>query len=170
MIRHMRLSASSPVRNCTSGDLFISWPRIVHIRLSRQVDPSSGTYIRKTRYQLVYESHIRTPRFTIGIVHPEGCTSACPGSHTTGHLALLSELYIRKVVRQLIQDETYQVAFSGMLYHRVEHPAVWRSLFWWCLRGLCKRAVQRMHRKQLSSSYLCLKVGFVYLDWLPGTS
>lgn len=139
MIRHMRMSASSLVRNCTSGKLFISWPRIVYIKLPCQVDPSSGTYIRKTRYQLIY-------------------------NRTSERLALLSELYIRRVVHQLIKDQTHQVAFSGMLYHRVEHLAVWRSLFWWCLRGLCKRAVQRMHRKQLSSFYLCLKVDFEFLS------
>ena len=143
MVRHMRMSASSLIRNYTSGKLLISWPRIVHIRLPRQVDPSSGAYIWKTRYRLMYvQSHIRTPRFTIGIVHPEGCTSACPGSHTSGHLALLS---IRRAVHQLIKDQ--KLAFLEMLYHRVEYPAVWRSLFWWCLRGLCKKAVQRMHRK-----------------------
>ena len=50
MIRHIRRSASSPVQNCISGELFISWPRILHIRFPRQVDPSSGTCIRKTRY------------------------------------------------------------------------------------------------------------------------
>ena len=86
----MRLSASSPFRNCTSGDLFINWPRIVHIRLPRQLDPSSGTYIQKTRYQLVYD-------------------------RTSRQLALLSGSYIRKVVHQPVQDHTHQ---DASLYHR----------------------------------------------------
>ena len=85
IIRHMRLSASSLVQNCTAGELFISWPRMVHIRLPRQADPSSETYIRKTRYQLVYD-------------------------RTSWRLALLSESHIRKVVHQLVQDQTDQNA------------------------------------------------------------
>ncbi len=120
MIRHMKMSASSLVRNCTSGKLFISWPRIVHIRLPRQVDPSLGNFIRMAKYQLIYD-------------------------RTLGRLALLSGSYIRKVVPQLIQDHTHQGTshcyrhctsggfyisssgirtFSGMLYHRIEYPAV----------------------------------------------
>ena len=90
MIRHMRLSVSSPIRNYTSGKVFISWPRIVHIRLPRQVDPSSGTYIRKTRYQLIYD-------------------------RISGGLDLLSGSYIRKVLPQLVQDHTHQ---DASLYYR----------------------------------------------------
>lgn len=29
---------------------------------------------------------------------------------------------------QLIKDEKHQITFSGMLYHRVEHLAVWQCL------------------------------------------
>ena len=106
MIRHLRMYASSPVRNCSSGKLFISCPRIVHIRLPRQVGPSSGTYIRKTRYQLIYD-------------------------RTSGRLAPLSGSYIRKVVHQLVQDHThrdtshyYRNCTSGGLYtssSRIRH-------------------------------------------------
>lgn len=35
------------------------------------------------------------------------CTSACPGSHTSGRLGLISSLYTRTVTNQLVQDETW---------------------------------------------------------------
>lgn len=77
-----------------SGELYVSWPKIVHIRLSRQVDPlSGGTYIRKTRSQLVYD-------------------------RTSGHFALPLASYIRKVVDRLVQ---HQVASSELNIRRIVH-------------------------------------------------
>ena len=124
MIRQMKMSALSPVRNCTSGKLFISWPKIVHIRLPRQVDSSLGAYIQMARYQLIYNRKL-------------------------GRLAFLLGFYIWKVIPQLIQDYTHQdashhyrhrtlrelyinssrikcirLSFSGMLYHRFKYLAV----------------------------------------------
>lgn len=118
------LSVSLLVRNCTSGYLFISWPRIIYIRLFYQIDLLLGTYIQKTRYQSVYKLHIKTSCFTIRIVYSESCISACSGSCTIENLALFLELYIRKVVCQLIQDKMYQVSFSGMINYQIEYPAI----------------------------------------------
>ena len=130
---------------------FISWPEL-HIREAmHQLGRDHTHQVAASIWSI------------IGIVHPEGCTSARPRSYTSSRLALLPELCIRMVVHQLIKDGSHQLAFSGMIYHRFVHPAVWCSLFRWCLRGLYKRAVQQMHRKQLSSFHLCLKVDFEFL-------
>ena len=110
MIRQMRLFASSPVRNCTSGKLSISWPglyildcpvRLIHHRelTSKRLDVSWSTiahedasiYHRDRTSGKLYISlsriiHIRTPCTTIRIVHPEGFTSAHQGRDASGCL------------------------------------------------------------------------------------
>ena len=71
----------------TSGEPYISWSRILHIR---------------------------TPHSTIRIVHPGGGRS---GWRISDRVALLSELYIRRIVHQPAKDGTHQVALLGMLHH-----------------------------------------------------
>lgn len=72
MIRHTMLSSLSPIRNRTSGKLCISLVGIVY---------TSGRL-----YTACPESHIRPPCTIIGIVHPEGFTSAHQKSKASGCL------------------------------------------------------------------------------------
>lgn len=98
MIQHLRISVLSLVRNYSSKKPFISYLKIIHIRLFYQIGPSLGTYIRKTRYQLIYDN-------------------------TSQRLTSPSGSYIWKAVHQLVQHHThwntshyYQNCTSGELY------------------------------------------------------
>ena len=109
-------------------------------------------------------AQVRTPCSMIGIVHPEGCRSVGPGWYTSGRLALVSEMYTQRVITQFVQDETHRVAFSENALPLGFASGCSAFYVWFCLRGLCKRAVQRMHQKQLSNFYLCLKADFEFLS------
>ena len=82
---------------------------------THQVATSGGSFIENLHPEdyisVSLQLQIKTPCFTIGIIHPEGCTLACQGSYISGRLALLSELYIRKIINQLNKAGTHQVSF-----------------------------------------------------------
>ncbi len=60
-------------------------------------------------------AQVRTPCSNIGIVHPEGCTMYISWSRMVCIRSPRPSIgmYIRRVVPQLVQDETHQVASSG---------------------------------------------------------
>ena len=128
MMRHNRLSASCPglyIRRAIHH-----WLRIPLIRLPRQVDSSSGTCIRKTSYQLVWD---RTGQDALlyyrGIVHPEGCTSVGPRWYASDRLALVSECPSGESYLSSSRMRRIRLPFQEMLYHRAAHPAAQRFMF-----------------------------------------
>lgn len=93
------------------------------IHLGSYISAGPGLYTSRRLVRLTHHRELTSGRLYISSSR-EGCTStlACPVWRTPGRLALLSGLYIWRVI--------YQFGLLGMLYHRVMHPAAWLSLFY----------------------------------------
>lgn len=115
---------------------------------------------------------------TSGVVHQlarslnrsSGELSACPrGWYTSGCLILISGLYIRRAVPQLVQDGTHQVVSLKLLYRWVVHSGCSESYIWVHLRGctigVCSGCNGSRWRLILGF-YICLEADWQDIGWL----